>query len=114
MRRQPPRSTRTDTLFPYTTLVRSGHAAHRVAQAAADLGDDMGLVVVRDGLNDRAGARGRRSEEHSSELQSLMRISYAVFCLNNNSIISFRVLARSHIFLVDTLESNPQTSSLIK
>src|SRR3546814_2190521 len=66
MIRRPPRSTRTDTLFPYTTLFRS--------------------VERRPRLPDRAGAqcdRGqpRRSEEHTSELQSLMRISYAVFCL---------------------------------
>src|SRR3546814_1913341 len=84
MIRRPPRSTRTDTLFPYTTLFRShrsdrrdllfralphhpaDHLAHRAAAAVAEL--------------DHRG-RARRSEEHTSELQSLMRISYAVFCL---------------------------------
>src|SRR3546814_5913594 len=71
MIRRPPRSTRTVTLFPYTTLCRSP------------------LYPVRhDGLPVPAAARdhvdqrlGQRSEEHTSELQSLMRISYAVFCL---------------------------------
>src|SRR3546814_8069005 len=73
MIRRPPRSTRTDTLFPYTTLFRS-HA-------------DTGCVSLREGLAYRAGATDSRdpptgrSEEHTSELQSLMRISYAVFCL---------------------------------
>src|SRR6056297_3287749 len=66
--RRPPRSTRTDTLFPYTTLFRSGPHARRVRRG-------------RHGVP-RAEAAGRgRSEEHTSELQSLRRISYAVFCL---------------------------------
>src|SRR3546814_14822361 len=75
MIRRPPRSTRTDTLFPYTTLFRSprkavaGWPGSLAARAAA----------CRDGL--AATAAFRRSEEHTSELQSLMRISYAVFCL---------------------------------
>src|SRR3546814_4254968 len=86
MIRRPPRSTRTDTLFPYTTLFRS--ARGRLVPP-----DDAGDQVL--GLQDRPGARhrgdgvprrqrlcgGGRSEEHTSELQSLMRISYAVFCL---------------------------------
>src|SRR3546814_2603418 len=73
MIRRPPRSTRTDTLFPYTTLFRSllsGFAAGRRPRAAAE-----GIVARH-----RPRALGR-SEEHTSELQSLMRISYAVFCL---------------------------------
>src|SRR3546814_1990011 len=75
MIRRPPRSTRTDTLFPYTTLFRSGPAAPPVL---VRLGADS-FDVPRG-----AGARPValwRSEEHTSELQSLMRISYAVFCL---------------------------------
>src|SRR3546814_16123268 len=81
MIRRPPRSTRTDTLFPYTTLFRS--------DAALLQGLDLGRVDVQ--AHDfvahvgQAGARDQsdvaRSEEHTSELQSLMRISYAVFCL---------------------------------
>src|SRR3546814_4453757 len=128
MRRRPPRSTRTDTLFPYTTLFRSprdfalqpapqgrgcGQAAtHRpqgagwrreafLAVAAAGLplrhpsGDDRqrvsglgrqeGLVEVGSGH-----AQCARSEEHTSELQSLMRISYAVFCLKKKKKIHIK------------------------
>src|SRR3546814_6277148 len=112
MIRRPPRSTRTDTLFPYTTLFRSagggvglvgelglGHPADELrvdapgllAAVAAGLdgcvitaGQALGQVPLR--LADGAALR---SEEHTSELQSLMRISYAVFCLKkktNNTI----------------------------
>src|SRR3546814_3716227 len=109
MIRRPPRSTRTDTLFPYTTLFRSSSTTlrpfgPRVALTAlarvltprtifarasspkrislADMDVTPGLGI-RDWGFERAGAgsRIRRSEEHTSELQSLMRISYAVFCL---------------------------------
>src|SRR3546814_10355914 len=103
MRRRPPRSTRTDTLFPYTTLFRSRRAdqgagmahaellfdhlplngrgkiekAHQVRHMAARLADQPGqrLLAVLE----------LRSEEHTSELQSLMRISYAVFCLTQKT-----------------------------
>src|SRR3546814_19521088 len=94
MIRRPPRSTRTDTLFPYTTLFRSrqrdlceGCAMGRGAVApvpAAGVGDrrraHLARRARRGAISDRAG-RTARSEEHTSELQSLMRISYAVFCL---------------------------------
>src|SRR3546814_5719778 len=133
MIRRPPRSTRTDTLFPYTTLFRSpdfrlvAARAHEAGQrlpgvgeqhvldegdaagGAFDVGEDDGVHVSRDsgfwirdsgfGIRDWglgiAEIRLReslipnpesppcRSEEHTSELQSLMRISYAVFCLKN-------------------------------
>src|SRR3546814_9982290 len=98
MRRRPPRSTRTDTLFPYTTLFRSRRA---VAQHRPGLLDECGLAFLhRDRVDhalalqaleaglDHAPLRrvdhhrdAGRSEEHTSELQSLMRSSYAVFCL---------------------------------
>src|SRR3546814_4919034 len=89
MIRRPPRSTRTDTLFPYTTLFRS---AHRLDHPAARTRDRCQHLVEQAGdrLTPRRqrhlqhgiiSALGRRSEEHTSELQSLMRISYAVFCL---------------------------------
>src|SRR3546814_8968283 len=75
MIRRPPRSTRTDTLFPYTTLFRS-HPVPRARPYSADrLSPTTSTVDVAE-----PGA-GARSEEHTSELQSLMRISYAVFCL---------------------------------
>src|SRR3546814_9217269 len=88
MIRRPPRSTRTDTLFPYTTLFRSHRARHIDADRRdrgavrrpllAALESDQARVGRA--ADDRA-AISRRSEEHTSELQSLMRISYAVFCL---------------------------------
>src|SRR3546814_4676691 len=109
MIRRPPRSTRTDTLFPYTTLFRSG----RQVVLTRDLGHPQeGLlhVGVDPGLGIRchrwssmnaetppgrataasstvsvASASPDRSEEHTSELQSLMRISYAVFCLKKKN-----------------------------
>src|SRR3546814_11974553 len=74
MIRRPPRSTRTDTLFPYTTLFRSIDTAPDVAAAEARL-EKARLDLARTVL------RAPRSEEHTSELQSLMRIPYAVFCL---------------------------------
>src|SRR3546814_6135277 len=79
MIRRPPRSTRTDTLFPYTTLFRSGAVDLDIADRgdAARARSHVALVRVR---RDR-GRADQRSEEHTSELQSLMRISYAVFCL---------------------------------
>src|SRR3546814_8209150 len=97
MIRRPPRSTRTDTLFPYTTLFRSRsrrtvHASRHDESAAISRARDSlacrscaelaGLFryTVRTRTNQPA-QRNFRSEEHTSELQSLMRISYAVFCL---------------------------------
>src|SRR3546814_12221252 len=81
MIRRPPRSTRTDTLFPYTTLFRSvaGAAPHGETKMEKKL---FAEGVQRFTFSDWAGpAMPVRSEEHTSELQSLMRISYAVFCL---------------------------------
>src|SRR3546814_1948105 len=100
MIRPPPRSTRTHTLVPYTTLFRSRLGlrrrprAHRRAEDRRlvhewqdrDRPDDHPRPDAgRDQQGLRPDARGRehRSEEHTSELQSLMRISYAVFCLKN-------------------------------
>src|SRR3546814_2154880 len=90
MIRRPPRSTRTDTLFPYTTLFRSGgDIVHRTGPIERHQRDD---VFKAGGLHRRKRAAHAfgfqlehahrlRSEEHTSELQSLMRNSYAVFCL---------------------------------
>src|SRR3546814_5201118 len=87
MIRRPPRSTRTDTLFPYTTLFRSGldGGEPRLVQILGDRA--LRPVGGVDDVAEAGGALGARpvvqlrSEEHTSELQSLMRISYAVFCL---------------------------------
>src|SRR3546814_10457237 len=107
MIRRPPRSTRTDTLFPYTTLFRSSGlepgtrrrtggarrlfrgerrlraapADLRLARAVADQPADRVAARAARRLHPRIGKIPDRSEEHTSELQSLMRISYAVFCL---------------------------------
>src|SRR3546814_14383468 len=79
MIRRPPRSTRTDTLFPYTTLFRSLTARRTDAEKEAKGLDGTPLTLIRQSSN--TGQLNGRSEEHTSELQSLMRISYAVFCL---------------------------------
>src|SRR3546814_2645298 len=88
MIRRPPRSTRTDTLFPYTTLFRSDRAGNRAGTGGGPVGAGAGRAGKGDGpVGAGAGRAGKgggpvgRSEEHTSELQSLMRISYAVFCL---------------------------------
>src|SRR3546814_430213 len=75
MIRRPPRSTRTDTLFPYTTLFRSS------ASCSVIPAPTMVTSSSSDSRTTRLPPTGNRSEEHTSELQSLMRISYAVFCL---------------------------------
>src|SRR3546814_7339446 len=100
MIRRPPRSTRTDTLFPYTTLFRSvGLGDRRLGiQHDAQLllagdGRGVGAIVQRPVLarghqrpvGHRPHPAAARSEEHASELQSLMRISYAVFCLKKKN-----------------------------
>src|SRR3546814_5460042 len=74
MIRRPPRSTRTDTLFPYTTLFRS--RSHKATMRCICSGVAVGIAITTS-----------RSEEHTSELQSLMRISYAVFCLKKKNKI---------------------------
>src|SRR3546814_2351795 len=94
MIRRPPRSTRTDTLFPYTTLFRSAYSwAKRgvqrfVRQEAMRLGPvGARICSISPGIIDTPQGRqeAERSEEHTSELQSLMRISYAVFCLKKKT-----------------------------
>src|SRR3546814_2162701 len=120
MIRRPPRSTRTDTLFPYTTLFRSlssRRAMDKLPQGSPDHVSTRGIpprllsphAARGRGLRpSRAGAvpgrlrlfaggrQSRRSEEHTSELQSLMRISYAVFCLKkktNNQIMNNHIIS---------------------
>src|SRR3546814_10518648 len=112
MIRRPPRSTRTDTLFPYTTLFRSHR--HRMAAHRRLPGPDQragrGAALRRvdrdhparpqlaSALADRDGPdpQRHRSEEHTSELQSLMRISYAVFCLKKKKIRLKTTIHQSH------------------
>src|SRR3546814_4444314 len=92
MIRRPPRSTRTDTLFPYTTLFRS-----MLARVEGRVSFDDTVTKLRD-ADIQVGPCDpllERSEEHTSELQSLMRISYAVFCLKKKNtklcIIHYRI-----------------------
>src|SRR3546814_1341493 len=100
MIRRPPRSTRTDTLFPYTTLFRSARGS-RIGRDLERLhlillSAEIGRQPVDDEREDEDGRKrqaigqdggSERSEEHTSELQSLMRISYAVFCLKNKTTL---------------------------
>src|SRR3546814_8056032 len=92
MIRRPPRSTRTDTLFPYTTLFRSRSrsAGEGGLLTPPSFSRNLGFVKPRTLTAARRAAIGRacRSEEHTSELQSLMRISYAVFCLKKKTKIT--------------------------
>src|SRR3546814_3820712 len=93
MIRRPPRSTRTDTLFPYTTLFRSLTAGCRVRFTCEGVGQCLTSLSFPRSRGNGPGrgqpgqrvAPGGRSEEHTSELQSLMRISYAVFCLKKKN-----------------------------
>src|SRR3546814_2792440 len=123
MIRRPPRSTRTDTLFPYTTLFRSIARSCR----AGDGGVRRGNLRSRRRDRPRRGAEAAvalanrtafglgasiwtadiRSEEHTSELQSLMRISYAVFCLKKKMIDLYFLITRrrsKHIVIVLTCQ----------
>src|SRR3546814_2521456 len=114
MIRRPPRSTRTDTLFPYTTLFRSGDQPAGQEQRAEDGPNIMvggtitfqrldPLIMVVDGGQGGAPRRhiGKRSEEHTSELKSLMRISYAVFCLKKKKLLTrdtVTPIVNKHVF----------------
>src|SRR3546814_1968148 len=124
---RPPRSTRTDTLFPYTTLFRSAEANsrinndilalyacsnsifHSLFQPVIDIDNSMGIgrsgmgIVAAGGCmhqHDRAirlrHHLNARSEEHTSELQSLLRTSYAVFCLQKQKTSTYDLLLGSH------------------
>src|SRR3546814_4637026 len=111
MIRRPPRSTRTDTLFPYTTLFRSYVALDHQSGVVgvvwlclllqvlgeeypnvAGLLNNLALLLQAQGKLDEA----ERSEEHTSELQSLMRISYAVFCLKKHQLEQSDIPHRAH------------------
>src|SRR3546814_5008048 len=97
MIRRPPRSTRTDTLFPYTTLFRSGCPSNAPG-FPTDWQCDWPPWRHREYSQSAPSAVLPRSEEHTSELQSLMRISYAVFCLKKKkSIINITYTLHKHI-----------------
>src|SRR3546814_3763892 len=115
MIRRPPRSTRTDTLFPYTTLCRSGgdRSDARGWHGSIRGGGSGGVAARRcrpppwcclHCRRSRGHAdRNERSEEHTSELQSLMRISYAVFCLKKKKFsqyLSRNILCLPYTFIL--------------
>src|SRR3546814_5146297 len=113
MIRRPPRSTRTDTLFPYTTLFRSDiaalghqHDAQILGALVAHILQDRQLLVgdqLRDRL-DQLALGDPRSEEHTSELQSLMRISYAVFCLKK------KITTNTTIYTTQQFNTHPRAT----
>src|SRR3546814_7834943 len=94
MIRRPPRSTRTDTLFPYTTLFRSFRARTVNALRQALARDPAPTKVL--GMSALGLVEMTRSEEHTSELQSLMRIAYAVFCLEKKKDTKHTLLNSKH------------------
>src|SRR3546814_5206272 len=99
MIRRPPRSTRTDTLFPYTTLFRSvSPAAIAMRWHVPRIGNGVPADEAADCARTPAyPTPGPRSEEHTSELQSLMRISYAVFCLKKKKTRKTNRIAKQAI-----------------
>src|SRR3546814_1532481 len=108
MIRRPPRSTRTDTLFPYTTLFRSQTIVTQ-SSAQANTHSPGGAINQPFFANNTQGSIQQvssttsiavRSEEHTSELQSLMRISYAVFCLKKKKKINKKILRQIWYHLI--------------
>src|SRR3546814_6574700 len=106
MIRRPPRSTRTDTLFPYTTLFRSRDRTRTFCLCGGLVGVRLSRARRSELSEGRIMARWYgllffnaplRSEEHTSELQSLMRISYAVFCLKKKKTRTYNKHKNEHI-----------------
>src|SRR3546814_1459610 len=113
--RLPPRSTRTDTLFPYTTLVRSPRDRARTAlrshRAAASQGRRRVQVhELRRQRREILAQQVRRSEEHTSALQSLMRNSYAVLCLTTKNRIQLSI--QQHEQPATHTLTTPETNTL--
>src|SRR3546814_4541087 len=110
MIRRPPRSTRTDTLFPYTTLFRSRVVPSRMPRHLSSVHgpcngwrEQIHARAARSSRRMRHRAAGQireRSEEHTSELQSLMRISYAVFCLKKKTYYTTIYTALTHVHTI--------------
>src|SRR3546814_7110587 len=99
MIRRPPRSTRTDTLFPYTTLFRSRISTNAAATGVPpDTQDEAASSDANGSIEVNGDLIQLRSEEHTSELQSLMRISYAVFCLKKKQLTT-NILQNNNILI---------------
>src|SRR3546814_9779996 len=118
MIRPPPRSTRTDTLFPYTTLFRSTAKA-RALQVGNGFRRRVHHPFLSDDIYSNDAERREsqiehfRSEEHTSELQSLMRISYAVFCLKKKkkknitrNTLTIKIQRRQNVYEYDQYEAD--------
>src|SRR3546814_2798914 len=118
MRRRPPRSTRTDTLFPYTTLFRSSVASSGSPASRRwyrlSCGLSTGSLPSSTSRKANCGtcrpSTTRRSEEHTSELQSLMRISYAVFCLKQkkHDVYAHELVRAPHLLGSDSHTTVPR------
>src|SRR3546814_8202012 len=113
MIRRPPRSTRTDTLFPYTTLFRSKRVGLSFEQftRAVLLAQNEFSAFLKTEENERGElletlTGNNRSEEHTSELQSLMRISYAVFCLKKKKPDKHLIHAILHNAIMPAVQTN--------
>src|SRR3546814_4205760 len=112
MIRRPPRSTRTDKLFPYTTLFRSSlKSVSASARSTCRSSTPIAASASRSSSRTRAASSSPRSEEHTSELQSLMRISYAVFCLQNNILNTLTLYLLAIFFYIHTIL--PQYTNLL-
>src|SRR3546814_9235122 len=114
MIRRPPRSTRTDTLFPYTTLFRSREAVSpRISRSATHpirrLPENFSKKHAEPSRSSKASWR---SEEHTSELQSLMRNPYAVFCLNTNTAGTDRSEGRDAKAQQDAIRGVPKSTRM--
>src|SRR3546814_1812628 len=96
MIRRPPRSTRTDTLFPYTTLFRSRKPQIRASKTSLHSGFAIQACMLAKLSAEVTLSANNRSEEHTSELQSLMRISYAVFCLKKKKQVNKNIHNLTH------------------
>src|SRR3546814_3476801 len=101
---RPPRSTRTDTLFPYTTLFQSHCRDQRSCLLVWHMRNSVALFMTK--------RPSPRSEEHTSELQSLMRISYAVFCLKQKNILNIHLLSSYHYTVLQHSLHNLHSPSL--
>src|SRR3546814_7980121 len=112
MRRRPPRSTRTDTLCPYTTLFRSQPAGgiDRPSASSSHLptAHCSANAIATPSADAISPSSSIRSEEHTSELQSLMRISYAVFCLKKKKS-NMLTIHNKHFIIYTTLEYSNYT-----
>src|SRR3546814_1313442 len=109
MIRRPPRSTRTDTLFPYTTLFRSSLPGRR--KVHCHCAPTASIATASSGTVTNWFQTKRRSEEHTSELQSLMRISYAVFCLKKKKTKKSKAKIGHKVIMIKPVQYTAPTNN---